>query len=247
MRHVVVVNETFVRKNLPGLEPLGKFVTIGMKDVDVPTEIVGVVGDSKHMGFDSEIEPMAYWPHPELVFATMTLVVRTEGDPRSVGPAARNVIRNIDPEQPIGEVNTMEGLMATSTARSRFNTVLISIFSIVAMVMAAVGIYGVVSYAVQQRTHEIGLRMALGAQRADVLRLVLKQGVALGLTGVTAGLFAALLLTRLVATLLFEVTPTDATTFAAVSIGLYLITLLACYMPARRATKVDPLVALRYE
>jgi putative ABC transport system permease protein len=247
MRHVVVVNEAFVRTNLPGQDPLGKRVTINMKDENVPTEIVGVVGDTKHLGLDTENEEMAYWPQPELVYSYMTLVIRTQGEAASIAPAARNVIRNIDPEQPIGEVSTMEGLLAKSVARSRFNATLLTVFSLVALVMAAVGIYGVMSYSVQQRTHEIGLRMALGAQQMDVLRLVIKQGVMLGLMGVGAGLIASFGLTRLIVSLLFEVGATDTKTFAAVATGLFLITLLACYIPARRATKVDPLVALRYE
>jgi putative ABC transport system permease protein len=247
MRHVVVVNEEFVRTNLPGQDPLGKRVTINMKDEDVPTEIIGVVGDTKHLGLDSENEEMAYWPHPELVYSSMTMVIRTKGEATSIAPAAREVIRNIDPEQPIGEVNTMEGLLATSVARSRFNTVLLGVFSLVALVMAAVGIYGVMSYSVQQRTHEIGLRMALGAQQGDVLRLVIKQGIILGLIGVGTGLLVSFGLTRLIVSLLFEVPATDPRTFAAVATGLFLITVIACYIPARRATKVDPLVALRYE
>jgi putative ABC transport system permease protein len=247
MRHVVVVNEAFARKLLPGQDPLGKRVTINMKEKNEPTEIIGVVGDTKHLGLDSETEVMAYWPQPELVYSSMTLVIRTQGDPASIAPAARNVIRNIDPEQPIGEVNTMEGLLAKSVSRSRFSAILLSIFSLVALVMAAVGIYGVMSYSVQQRTHEIGLRMALGAQQSDVLRLVVKQGVMLALIGVAAGLLASFGLTRLIVSLLFEVPATDSKTFAAVSAGLFLITLIACYLPARRATKVDPLVALRYE
>jgi len=247
MRHVVVVNEEFVRTNLAGQDPLGKRVTINMKDENVPTEIIGVVGDTKHLGLDTENEEMAYWPHPELVYSSMTIVIRTKDDPTSIAPAARGVIRNIDPEQPIGEVNTMERLLATSVARSRFNTILLAVFSLVAVVMAAVGIYGVMSYSVQQRTHEIGLRMALGAQQGDVLRLVIKQGIILGLIGVASGLLVSFGLTRLIVSLLFEVRATDTRTFAAVATGLFLITLIACYIPARRATKVDPLVALRYE
>jgi putative ABC transport system permease protein len=247
MRHVVVVSETFARKNLPGQDPLGKRVTIRMKDENVPTEVIGVVGDTKHAGLDTESREMAYWPQPELVYTSMTLVIRTQGDPSSIAAGARNVIRNIDPEQPIGEVNTMEGLLATSVARSRFSATLLAVFSLVALVMAAVGIYGVMSYSVQQRTHEIGLRMALGAQQSDVLRLVIKQGIMLGLVGVALGLVASFGLTRLVVSLLFEVPATDPRTFAAVAGGLFLITLLACYLPARRAMRVDPLVALRYE
>jgi putative ABC transport system permease protein len=247
MRHVVVVNEAFVRQNLPGQDPLGKRVTINMKNENVPSEIIGVVGDNKHMGLDTEVEPMSFWPHPELAFTSMTLVIRTQGEPTSIAFAARNTIRNLDPEQPVGEVSTMNNLMAKSIARSRFNATLLAVFSIVALVMAAVGIYGVISYSVQLRTHEIGVRMALGAQRRDVLSLVVKRGVVLGLIGVTVGLLAAFGLTRLMASLLFEVTTTDTTVFAAVSGALFLVTLVACYVPARRATKVDPLVALRYE
>ena len=247
MRHVVVVNEAFVRKNFAGQDPLGKRVTIAMKNENVPTEIIGIVGDTKHMGLDTESVAMAYWPQPELVYSSMTLVMRTQGNPTSLAGAARNVIRNIDPEQPIGEVNTMAGHLSNSVSRARFSATLLGIFSLVAMVMAAVGIYGVMSYSVQQRTHEIGLRMALGAQRTDVLRLVVKQGVTLAVIGVGAGLLASFGLTRLIVSLLFEVQATDFKTFATVAAGLFVITLVACFVPARRATKVDPMVALRYE
>lgn len=247
MRHVVLVNESFVQKNLDGQNPLGRRLTIYMKDDNVPTEIIGVVGDHKHLGLDTSVEPVAYWPHPELVYPGMTLMLRTRTDASAFAPAARNVIRALDPQQPIGEVSTMESLLATSVARSRFSASLLTVFSFVALVMAAVGIYGVMSYSVLQRTHEIGVRMALGAQRFDVLKLVVKKGVILGIIGVAAGLAASFLLTRLISSLLFEVTATDATTFAVVSVGLFLVTLLACYVPARRATRVDPLKALRYE
>jgi putative ABC transport system permease protein len=247
MRHVVVVNETFAQQNLPGQDPIGKRVTINMKDDNVPSEIIGVVGDNKHLGLDTEVEPMSFWPHPELAYSSMTLAIRTRGEPTSVASAARNTIRNLDPEQPVGEVSTMNSLMARSIARSRFNATLLAAFSLVALVMAAVGIYGVISYSVQLRTHEIGVRMALGAQRRDVLTLVVKRGIVLGLIGVTVGLIGSLGLTRLMTTLLFEVKATDTTVFAGVAGALFLVTLIACYVPARRATKVDPLVALRYE
>ncbi len=247
MRHVVLVNEAFVQKNLGGANPLGRRLKIYMKDQNDENEIIGVVGDSKHLGLDTAVEPMAYWPHPELVYPSMTMVLRTKGDARAVAPAAREVIRTLDPLQPIGEISTMESLLSVSVARSRFSASLLTVFSFVALVMAAVGIYGVMSYSVLQRTHEIGVRMALGAQRIDVLKLVVKQGVLLALIGVAAGLAASFALTRLIATLLFEVTATDTATFTAVSVGLFLVTLLACYLPARRATRVDPLKALRYE
>jgi putative ABC transport system permease protein len=247
MRHVVLVNEAFVKKNLNGANPLGRQLTIYMKDDNVPSEIIGVVGDHKHLGLDTAVEPVAYWPHPELVYPGMTIVLRTRGDAGAVAPAAREVIRTLDPQQPIGEISTMESLLSTSVARSRFSASLLTVFSVVALVMAAVGIYGVMSYSVLQRTHEIGVRMALGAQRFDVLKLVVRKGIILALIGVAVGLAASFAVTRLLSTLLFEVTTTDAVTFAAVSVGLFVITLLACYLPARRATRVDPLKALRYE
>ncbi|HEV8431379.1 MAG TPA: ABC transporter permease [Pyrinomonadaceae bacterium] len=247
MRHVVVVNETFVRKNLGGQNPLGRRLTIYMKDENLPSEIIGVVADHKHLGLDVPVEPVAYWPHPELVYPGMTLMLRTRGDAGAVAGAARNVIHSLDPQQPIGEVSTMETLLSTSVARARFSASLLTVFSFLALVMAAVGIYGVMSYSVLQRTHEIGVRMALGAQRFDVLKLVVRKGILLGVVGVVAGLIASFALTRLIATLLFDVTTTDTATFAIVSVGLFLVTLIACYVPARRATKVDPLKALRYE
>jgi putative ABC transport system permease protein len=247
MRHVVVVNEAFVRKNLGGQNPIGRRVTIYMKDDNVPSEIIGVVADHKHLGLDIPVEPVAYWPHPELVYSGMTLMLRTRGDASAVAPVARNVIHSLDPQQPIGEVSTMEQLLSTSVARARFSASLLTVFSFLALVMAAVGIYGVMSYTVLQRTHEIGVRMALGAQRFDVLKLMVKKGIVLGVAGVVAGLIASFALTRLIATLLFDVTATDTATFVIVSAGLFLVTLIACYVPARRATKVDPLKALRYE
>jgi len=247
MRHVVVVNETFVQKNLQGQNPLGKRLTIYMKDDNVPTEIIGVVADHKHLGLDVPVEPVAYWPHPELAYSGMTLMLRTRGDASAVAGAARNVIHTLDPQQPIGEVSTMQTLLSASVARARFSAWLLSVFSFVALAMAAVGIYGVMSYSVLQRTHEIGVRMALGAQRFDVLKLVVRKGIVLGVAGVVVGLVASFALTRLISTLLFEVTATDTVTFVAVSLGLFLVVLIACFVPARRATRVDPLKALRYE
>jgi len=247
MRHVVVVNETFARQMFPGQDPIGQRVTILMKDQNQPSEIIGVVGDNKHKGLDSEVEPMAFWPHAELVYPAMTLTIRTRGDSASVATAARNIIHQLDRDQPIGQVSTIERLMSKSVARAKFNSTLLAIFSMVALVMAAVGIYGVMSYSVLQRTHEIGVRMALGAQRAHVLTLVLRQGVLLAVTGVLIGLAGSFGLTRIISSLLFEVAATDKMTFAGVALGLFVVTFLASYLPAWRATKVDPLVALRYE
>ena len=246
MRHVVVVNETFARVNFPGEDPLGKRVVIGMKDEDVPTEIIGIVGDSKHMGLDKQPEPMSYWPHPELVYSQMTLAIRTRTDAASFAPAVRNAVSSLDPDQPVSDVATMEQLLGARSL-AHVSTTLLVILSIVALIMATVGTYGVMSYTVSQRTHEIGVRMALGAQGRDVMSLIVKRGVILGLIGVVVGVAAAVGLTRLLTTLLLEVEPTDAIVFATVAVASFLITLLACFIPARRATKVDPLKALRYE
>jgi putative ABC transport system permease protein len=246
-RHVVIVNEAFVRRNLPGENPIGKRVTIYMKDQNVPSEIVGVVADSKHMALDSEPEPMAYWPHPELTYPSMTFVIRTRGPAENIAGGARNVIHTLDPHQPVGEITTMQRLLSKSIARSRFNTVLLAVFALVALILAAIGTYGVMSYAVTQRTHEIGIRLALGAGARDVLQLVLRRGMTLATIGVAVGLAASFVLTRLLASLLFEVKPTDAMTFVTVPLGLLAVAALASLIPARRATKVDPLVALRYE
>ncbi len=246
-RHVVVVNEAFARQNFPGRDPLGKRVVIYMKEENPPSEIIGIVGDSKHMGLDKTIEPMAYWPHPELAYSEMTLAIRTRSDASSFAAAVRDVVSRLDPDQPVSDVTTMENLLGVSISRSKFNTTLLMIFAVVALVMAVVGIYGVMSYTVSQRTHEIGVRMALGAQTGDVMKLVVVRGFVLGLIGVVVGVAAAFALTRLLTTLLFEVEPTDPVIFAAVAAGSFVSTLLACSIPARRATKVDPLKALRYE
>jgi putative ABC transport system permease protein len=247
MRHVVVVNEAFAEKNFPGEDPLGKRVVINMKDDNQPCEIIGVVGDSKHMKLDAKTEPMSYWPHPELTYSGMTLVLRVQGEPTAIANAARNVIRTLDPEQPIADVRTMENLIGTSVARARFNTLLLTIFAVVALLLASLGIYGVVAYSVAQRTREIGVRMALGARRMDVLRLVVRRGMTLALGGVALGVPASFALTRLMETLLFNVSATDPLTFAGIPLLLIFVALLACLIPARRAAKVDPMVALRYE
>ena len=175
------------------------------------------------------------------------VVVRTHGDPTSIAPAARSVIQTLDSEQPIADVRTMQSLLADSVARARFNTLLLTVFAAVALVLAAVGIYGVMSYAVTQRTHELGLRMALGAQRSHVLSLIVRQGMMMATAGVGIGLVAAFAVTRILATLLYGISATDPLTFLAIALLLTGVALLACYLPARRATRVDPMVALRYE
>jgi len=247
MRHVVVINEAFARQHFPNEDPLGKRVTIYMKDDNQPCEIIGVVGDSKHMNLDAEVRPMSYWPHPELASSGMTFVIRTRGDAASVTSAARNVIRALDPEQPVADVSTMESLIGTSMARARFNTLLLTIFAVVALFLAGVGIYGVMAYSVAQRTREIGVRMALGARAKDALWLVVRRGMTLSLAGVAIGMAASFALTRLMETMLFNVSVTDPLTFAGIPLLLALVALLACLIPAWRAAKVDPMVALRCE
>jgi len=245
MRHVVVINETFARRHFPNEDPLGKRVTIYMKDDNQPCEIVGVVGDSKHMNLDAEIGPMSYWPHPELASSGMTFVIRTSGDAAAITSAARNVIRALDPAQPVSDVITMESLIGTSLARARFNTLLLTIFAMVSLLLAGVGIYGVMAYSVAQRTREIGVRMALGARAKDAIWLVVSRGMMLSLAGVVIGVAASFALTRLMEAMLFNVSVTDPLTFAGIPLLLALVALLACLIPARRAAKVDPMVALR--
>jgi len=183
----------------------------------------------------------------QLPYTSMTFVIRTRADATVVASAARNVVQTLDPQQPLSDVRTLDDLVGDSIARQRFNTLLLAVFAIVALLLSSMGIYGVMSYSVVQRTNEIGIRMALGAQVSDVLKLIFKAGMLNALIGVGIGLAASFALSRVMTKLLFGVTPTDALTFATVPVALIIAALLACYIPARRATKVDPVVALRYE
>ena len=243
---VVIVNETMARKLWPGQSPVGKHITI-WPDEKVPREIVGVVGETKRSLADEPSNQM-YVPYAQdASWPSMSLVIRTAGDPASAGPTMRNEIRSLDKGAPVFNVRTMNDILATSVAPRRSPMLLISAFAATALVLAIIGIYGVTAYYVTQRTQEIGIRMALGAQMSDVLKLILKGGMALTAIGIAAGLVGAFALTRWMESLLFGVKPTDTLTFVAVSVGLVIVALLACFVPARRATKVDPLVALRYE
>ncbi len=245
MRHVVVINETFARQHFPNEEPLGKRVTIYLKDDNQPCEIIGIVGDSRHMNLDAEVRPMSYWPHPELASSGMTFVIRARGDAAAVTSSARNVIHALDPDQPVADARTMESLIGTSMARARFNTLLLTIFAVAASLLAGVGIYGVMACTVAQRTREIGVRMALGARTTDVARLVLRRAITLVVSGMAIGLGLAAALSRLISSLLFGVGALDAWTFAVIPVLLTIVALIASYLPARRATKVDPMIALR--
>ncbi len=244
---VIVINETLRRRFFPGEDPVGKRMNLSLLE-PVWTQIVGVVGDVKYNGLADDVQPAIYQPTEQAPSWGLALILKTDGaDPLSLTTAARNEISRLDPTLPVTKVSTMEQRVATAMAPSRFRTTLIALFATIALILACVGIYGVISYSVSQRTHELGIRIALGAQRRNVLKLVLGQGALLAVIGVILGLGGAFALTRLMAGLLFGVTPTDAAIFTFVPLGLTAIALLASYLPARRATKVDPLVALRYE
>jgi putative ABC transport system permease protein len=250
-KHVAIINQSFAQKYLHGTNPLGQKAVIYMKSdaesESQPSEIIGVVGDVHQLGLDTTPEPTVYWPHPELVMSGMTILVRSSNDPLAALSTIRNQLQQMDPELPMAAVATMDQLLADSLSRSRFTMLLLGIFAVVALVLAAVGIYGLIAYSVTQRTQELGIRIALGAERRDVLRLVFVQGTRLTLLGVAIGVLGALALSRLLGSLLFGVSATDPLTFAGVACLLVVVALLACFFPARRATRVDPMVALRYE
>jgi len=246
---VIIVNETLAKKFFPDGDALGKHIMPHFSTTEGRNsrEIVGVVGDVKHQGLKSSGVPEFYFAQAQMPLTSMTLVVRTSGDPHSLVSSVRKEVQAMDANSPVYAVLTAEEYMSRSTAPTRFNMSLLAAFAAVALVLTAVGLYGIISFSVSQATREIGIRVALGAQRWDVLRLVMGQGMILTLVGVMLGLAAAYGLTRLMAGLLFGVGATDVTTFAGVALLLIAVAGLACYIPARRATKVDPLVALRYE
>jgi predicted permease len=244
---VIIVNETMAQKYWPGADPIGKRVRFNAPLSEAPwMQVVGVVQDVKH-DLQTPVTTDYYLPHAQDVWSSMVLVARTKGDPQSVASNMRQQVWALDKDQPVYDVRTMEEVRAFSVSLYSFSAGSLGIFAVIALLLAAIGIYGVMSYAVTQRTQEIGIRMALGARAADVLKLIVRNGMSLALLGVVAGLAGAFALTRLLQSLLFGVSPTDVATFAIVTFGLLLVALLACYIPARRATKVNPLVALRYE
>jgi putative ABC transport system permease protein len=244
---VIIVNETMAQKYWPGSDPIGKRVRFNAPLAEAPwMQVVGVVQDVKHE-LQTPVTADYYLPHAQDPWSSMVLVARTSVDPLSLASEMRQQVWSLDKDQPVFDVRTMEEVRAFSISLHSFSAGSLGVFAGIALLLAAIGIYGVMSYAVMQRTQEIGIRMALGARRVDVLKLVVRNGMSLALIGVVVGLVGAFALTRLLQGLLFGVTPTDAVTFAVVTFGLLLIALLACYIPARRATKVDPLVALRYE
>ena len=250
--NVFLVNETFVNRYFPNEDPIGKRITVSVRagpdEPDANGEIVGVIGDVKHQSLDKEPGPECYVPYLNVPDAYMTLVVRTNSsDPAGLSASLRSAVQQVDADQPVFDIQTMDQILAKSVATRRFNMLLLGIFASVALMLAGVGIFGVMNYSVTQRTHEIGIRMALGAQARDVLKMIVGQGMLLTLIGLGVGVAAALALTRVLSGLLYGVTATDPVTFAGVSLILAAVALAACYIPARRAMKVDPMVALRYE
>jgi putative ABC transport system permease protein len=245
---VTIVDERLAREYWPGGSALGKRIRFGPPESNEPWHtIVGVAGAVRHERLDRETRQSIYVPYLQIPDRDMTVTVRTTGNPLGLAGAVRQQVLALDKDQPVTNVMTMEEVISRSVWLQRFYAMLFGIFAAVALILAAVGIYGVMSYAITQRTHEIGIRMALGAGRRNILKLALGQGMRLALTGVAFGLSAAYGLTRLMSGLLFNVSATDLGTFVSLALLLIGVTLLACYIPARRATKVDPLVALRYE
>jgi len=246
---VVVVNETFAKQFFSNGEAIGKRIRLGKLTNEFPwATIVGIVGDVRGFALDEPPLPTMYWPVAQIrATPALAIVVRTQGDPAALSSAVRGALAEIDSTQPIYDMQTLDQLVAKSLGQRRFTLTLMLLFGVIALVLSAVGIYGVMAFAVSQRTQEIGIRMALGASALDVLKLVLRNGMFLAVIGAVIGLAGAFAITRFMSSLLFGVSPTDVVTFGLVTAGLLLVALVACYLPARRATKVDPLIALRYE
>jgi putative ABC transport system permease protein len=244
----IVIDEEFARRYWPGEEAVGKRIAMGSEKDPRFLTVLGVVGRVKMEGLGTDSKRVqGYFPFAQIPSGGMTVILKAVGDPNQLIAAVRQQVKAIDPDQPIYSVRTMDDIRAESVAPERLNLTLLSIFAGIALVLAVVGIYGVMSYTVTQRTHEIGIRMAIGAQPRDVFRMVIGQGMVLALIGVICGLVGAFLLTRLMASMLFGIEPTDPLTFAAIAVLLTGVALVACYVPGRRATKVDPVVSLRYE
>jgi putative ABC transport system permease protein len=241
----VVINETLALRHWPGEDPIGKRVRISWDNLE--DEVVGVVGDVKHSGLDAESRAMTYWPFARNPYGTMTVAVRTTGEPSRIVTSIVGLVRALDPELAVANIRTMDEVVSNSVAERRLTMLLLTMFAGAALLLAAIGIYGVIAYGVTQRTQEIGIRMALGAQQSDVLNMVVKQALVMALAGIVVGGTGALLLTRLMQGLLFQVKPADPVTFIVVSAILAAVAVLASYLPGRRATRVDPVIALRAE
>jgi putative ABC transport system permease protein len=241
----LIVSEKFAERCWPNENPIGKRFKPGFNNPF--GEVVGVVGNVRNLRLEDEGRPAFYFSYGHIGMPNLALVVRTTVPPESLAAEMRSSVAAIDAELPVFNIHSMDEFVANASGQQRFQAVLLGLFSGLSLLLAAVGIYGLMSFLVKQRTHEIGIRMALGANRAQVLKLVVMKGLTLTAFGVVAGVIGAWALTRLMESMLFGVTPTDAATFGVVCGVLVLVALLACYIPARRATKVDPLIALRYE
>jgi putative ABC transport system permease protein len=248
---VVIVSDTFARQFFPGENPIGKRFQPGISSWENQKtqmrEIIGVVGDIRNRALNTDPKPVYYLPQSQVPFNELAMVVKTSNDPRALISSATREVQAMDSELPVFSIKTMDEYVSSSVAAPRFNTTLLAIFASVALVLTVIGLYGVMSYSVAQRTNEIGIRMALGAQTRDVLGLIVKDGVKIVGIGVLLGMGGALALTRLLETLLFGVTTRDPVTFLLIAGLLSLVAMLACYIPAWRATRVDPLEALRCE
>ena len=245
----IIVDEEFARRHFPNEDPIGKYVRIGGTSHQNPKlEIVGVVGRVKMESLNQNSDRVqGYFPFAQIPQGGMTVIMKGASDPNQLISSVRGAMKAIDPDQPMYSVRTMDEIRAESVQNERLNLTLLSLFAGIALVLAIVGIYGVMSYSVTQRTHEIGIRMAIGARPRDVFTMILGHGMKLALIGVVIGLIGAFALTRLMASMLFGVEPTDATTYAGIAVLLIGVSLLACYLPGRRATKVEPTISLRYE
>jgi putative ABC transport system permease protein len=247
---VMIINQALAKRDFPGENPIGKRINLGNNDAQgqpVWWEIVGVVSDVKNLELREPPTPEFYLSGLQDTFGNLFMVVRTSVEPTAVAAGVRQAATEVDKSAAVSDVKTMERIVDETITQPRFNLVLLGLFGGIALLLSAAGIYAVTAYSVTQRTHEFGIRMALGAQVGDVLRMIIRQGLLLILLGIAIGLLAAFALTRLLTTVLFGVSVTDPLTFLGISLLLTSVALLACYIPARRATKVDPLVALRYE
>jgi putative ABC transport system permease protein len=241
---VAMINETMAAKYWPGEDPIGKRVQLSYNNTP-PREIIGIVADVKQTNLTDAVTPQMYTPFVQAPWPFLTAVARTTSAPEAAGGSLRQLLARLDPEQAAGEIRTFDQFLARSIATPRFTAILLGAFASLALLLAGFGLYGVMAYSVAQRSREIGIRMALGAQAADVRSLVVSQALRLGAAGLAIGLAGALAATRVLDSLLFGVTASDPLTFAAVSAALTTVLLLAAYLPARRATRVDPIVALR--
>jgi putative ABC transport system permease protein len=243
---VALISDSFARRYFPNEDPVGRWISM-TNGRESYSEIVGIVGDVKQYGLAAPTPAQMYEPFPQDPFRFMNIILRTANDPVAMSGVVRSQVRAVDPDQPVSSIITLDRVVADSVARARFSVILLAVFSAIALVLSAVGIYGVMAYAVSQRTHEMGIRLALGAEPSDVMKLVVLHGMAINSVGLLVGVAAALALTRLLSSLLFGVKAYDPLTFVGIALLVTLVSLLACYVPARRAMRVDPIVALRWE